>query len=194
MSDRLTPSDQARVVDAMTTVETLMTAEMTADDDRPSSILLRPPRPGDIGWVVGAHGRLYAQEYGWDERFEAMVAEIAAAFIRNFDESRERCWIAAMNETPVGSAFVVRDSGEVARLRMLIVDPIARGHGLGTRLTQECIRFARDAGYVRMTLWTHSVLTAARRIYARAGFRLVSQETHTHFGKELVGETWELSL
>ena len=190
MLDRLVVSDQAKVVDAMATVEALLAPEKAA----PSPIRLRSPAPGDMGWVVGAHGRLYGREYGWDLSFEAMVAEIAAAFIKNFNPTRERGWIAEMNGAPVGSVFVVRDSDEVARLRMLIVDPAARGHGLGKRLTQECLTFARGAGYARMTLWTHSVLTAARHIYEQAGFRLTAQENYTGFGKELVGETWELPL
>jgi DNA-binding MarR family transcriptional regulator/GNAT superfamily N-acetyltransferase len=190
MLERLAAPDQARVVDAMATVEALLIPEPFA----PARVELRPPQPGDMGWVVGTHGRLYAQEYGWDMSFEAMVAEIAAAFVKNFDATRERGWIAVANGGPVGSAFVVRDSDDVARLRLLIVDPAVRGHGLGRRLTEECIAFARAAGYARMTLWTHSVLSAARHIYEQAGFRLSAQETYTGFGKDLVGETWDLSL
>jgi DNA-binding MarR family transcriptional regulator/ribosomal protein S18 acetylase RimI-like enzyme len=190
MLDKLSPADQTRVVDAMAAIEGLLGREAVA----PSPIRLRPPGPGDLGWVVSAHGRLYAQEYGWDHSFEAMVAEIAAAFIRNFDPARERGWIAEMNAVPVGSVFLVKDSDAIARIRMLIVDPAARGQGLGRRLTQECIGFARAAGYTGMTLWTHSVLTAARHIYEQAGFRLTAEETHSHFGQELVGETWDMPL
>jgi DNA-binding MarR family transcriptional regulator/GNAT superfamily N-acetyltransferase len=190
MLEALSGADQARVVAAMDTIETLL----AKDGTQPSPILLRPPGPGDIGWVISRHGSLYAEEYGWDSRFEALVADIAGAFLKNFDSRRERCWIATMDGRPVGSAFLVRDSDEVARLRMLIVDPVARGRGLGTRLTQECIGFARAAGYARITLWTHSVLTAARHIYERAGFKIVTQGTHASFGKELVDETWELTL
>jgi DNA-binding MarR family transcriptional regulator/GNAT superfamily N-acetyltransferase len=190
MLERLAASDQTKVVDAMATVEALLAPQSAA----PAAVELRPPQPGDMGWVVGTHGRLYAQEYGWDLSFEAMVAEIAAAFVKNFDPARERGWIAVVNGVPVGSAFVVRGSDDVARLRLLIVDPAARGRGLGRRLTNECIAFARAAGYARMTLWTHSVLTAARHIYEQAGFRLTAQETYAGFGQELVGETWDLSL
>lgn len=190
MLDKLSGTDQARVVTAMETIEQLLAREGAP----PTPIRLRPPAPGDIGWIVSRHGSLYAEEYGWGSGFEAAVAEIAANFLKNFDSRRERCWIADMDGRPVGSIVLVRDSDEVARLRLLLVDPAARGHGLGTRLTQECIGFARAAGYARITLWTHRVLTAARRIYERAGFKIVAQSTHASFGKELVDETWELAL
>lgn len=190
MLDKLSAADQARVVAAMETIETLLAQA----GPQPAPILLRPPGPGDIGWVISRHGRLYAEEYGWDSRFEALVADIAGAFLKNFDPARERCFIADMDGRPVGSAFLVRESDEVARLRLLIVDPVARGRGLGTRLTEECIGFARAAGYARITLWTHSILTAARHIYGRAGFTLVAQGSHASFGKDLVDETWELAL
>ena len=187
---RLSPAEQARVVGAMATVENLLQPAET----RPPLLLLRNHRPGDMGWVTSAHGALYAQEYGWDISFEALVAKIAAEFIEKFDSQRERCWIAELDGAPVGSAFVVRKTDAVAKLRLLIVDPKARGLGLGKRLVDECMRFAKEAGYSSMTLWTQSILTSARGIYQRAGFKLVGQEPHHSFGVDLVGETWERDL
>lgn len=188
---RLAPADQARVTDAMATVETLLG---TPASPRAPVLLLRQHRPGDMGWVTSAHGALYAREYGWDISFEALVAKITAEFIENFDPQRERCWIAEMNGEPVGSVFVVRKSDEIAKLRLLIIDPKARGLGLGRRLVDECLSFAKDAGYTSMTLWTQSNLTAARAIYQRAGFRRVAEEPHHSFGVDLIGETWERDL
>ena len=187
---KLSPAEQARVVNAMTTVESLLQPSAHP----PPLLLLRNHRPGDMGWVTSAHGALYAQEYGWDISFEALVGKIAAEFIEKFDSQRERCWIAELDGAPAGSVFVVRKTDAVAKLRLLIVDRQARGLGLGKRLVEECLRFARGAGYSSMTLWTQSCLTAARGIYQRAGFRLVAEEPHHSFGVDLIGETWERDL
>jgi len=167
---------------------------MTPDPPLQPSYLLRPPRPGDLGWVIQSHGQLYAEEYGWGEDFEALVAEIVAGYARQHDPKRERCWIAEMDGENVGSVFVVRKSETEAKLRLLLVAPRARGLGLGKRLVDECIQFARQAGYRKLVLWTNSVLTAARHIYVKAGFRLVVSEPNLSFGRELVSETWELDL
>lgn len=188
--DRLPAADQERVVAAMATVEGLL-------DARPEPAipyLLRPPRPGDMGWVVGRHGALYADEYDWDERFEGLVAGIVAAFVADRDPRRERCWIAERDGEPVGSVFLVRQTEEVAKLRLLLVEPAARGLGIGGRLVEECVRFARAAGYRTLTLWTNDVLHAARHLYERAGFRMVAAAPHHSFGHDLVGQTWELAL
>lgn len=156
--------------------------------------ILRQPKPGDMGMIVHKHGALYDLEYGWDEHFEALVAQIVADFVKNFNPERERCWIAEMNDEVVGSIFVVEGSEEVAKLRLLLVDPKARGLGLGTRLVEECIQFAKNVGYTKMVLWTNSNLLEARHIYQKKGFELVAEEPHHSFGHDLVGETWELVL
>jgi GNAT superfamily N-acetyltransferase len=156
--------------------------------------ILRQPKPGDMGMVVHKHGALYDQEYGWDQHFEALVAQIVADFVKNFNPQRERCWIAEMNGEVVGSIFVVDGREEVAKLRLLLVDPKARGLGLGTRLVEECIQFAKNVGYKKMVLWTNSNLLKARHIYQKTGFELVAEEHHHSFGHDLVGETWELRL
>jgi GNAT superfamily N-acetyltransferase len=159
-----------------------------------SPVKLRAPLAGDMGRVVQMHGELYAREFGYDAAFEALVAEIAAGFVRGFKPKFERCWIAELNGEVVGSVFLVKVSPKVSKLRLLIVDSRARGLGLGKRLTQACIRFARAAGYKKMVLWTQSHLAAARRIYQAEGFRLVSSEKHRSFGKRLVAEVWQLKL
>src|SRR5215813_12151088 len=186
----LTAGDRQHLVRAMGEIQSLL----DAPDASKSPYILRPHKPGDIGWVIHRHGALYAQEYGWDERFEALVAEIAAKFVQNFDSRRERCWIAEKDGENIGSVFLVKESDETARLRMLLVEPRARGLGLGKRLVQECIEFARQARYRKITLWTQSVLLAARGIYQSAGFQCVHQEAHNEFGYDLVSETWELTL
>ena len=190
MLRRLSSPDRSRLVEAMHTVERLLGAEAAL----PGAVRLRGPAPGDLGWVVQRHGALYAGEYGWDERFEGLVAGVVAEFARRFDPRRERCWIAERDGEKVGSVFLVRHTDEVAKLRLLLVEPAARGVGLGSRLVAECVRFARGAGYRRVTLWTNDVLHAARHIYQAAGFRLVEREPHRQFGTGLVGETWELVL
>lgn len=186
----LSTEDQRRLLDAMQTIESVLDQDFKFS----GTFILRTHEPGDMGWVVQRHGVLYAREYGWDERFEALVARIVADFVDGYDPARERCWIAEMGGEAVGCVFVVRDSEKVAKLRLLLVEPKARGLGLGTRLVEECIRFARRAGYDTLTLWTNSVLVDARRIYEEHGFRLVEEEPHNSFGKDLVGQNWELKL
>jgi DNA-binding MarR family transcriptional regulator/GNAT superfamily N-acetyltransferase len=187
---KLDDGERATVINAMATIE--HTLEPPARE--PAGFLLRSHRPGDIGWIVSRHGAIYAQEYGWDISFEALAAEIAAQFIRSYDPAREHCWIAELGGEPVGSVFLVKASDEVAKLRLLLVEKKARGLGIGRALTEQCIRFARQAGYTSITLWTQSILVAARGIYQRAGFRRVKEEMHHSFGVDLVGETWELTL
>ena len=156
--------------------------------------IIRDVRPGDIGWIIHRQGVLYNQEYGWDEKFEALVAEIAGKFFTSYDPKRERCWIAERNNEIIGCIFCVKESKTVARLRLLYVEPSARGLGVGSRLVDECISFAKRAGYRKLTLWTNSVLHSARRIYEHAGFYKVSEEKHHSFGHDLVSQTWELKL
>ena len=179
-----------RLVGAMAAIEDILEPPAV---ERPA-FLLRSHRPGDIGWVVSRHGAVYAAEYGWDISFEALVAEITAQFIRSFDATREHCWIAEVDGAPAGSIFLVKSSDEVAKLRLLLVDKNARGLGIGRALTEQCIRFARESGYLKIVLWTQSILVTAREIYQRAGFVHVATEPHHSFGVDLVGETWEMKL
>jgi len=190
MLGNLSVADQRHLIGAMQTIERLLGAQ----PEPRAPYLLRSHQPGDMGWVVHRHGVLYAREYGWDEQFEALVASVTAKFIQHYDAKGERCWIAERGGEIVGSVFLVKQSKTVAKLRLLLVEPEARGLGIGARLVSECIRFARHVGYRKITLWTNSVLLAARHIYQEAGFRLVDEETHHSFGRELVGETWELTL
>lgn len=186
----LAPEGQTRLLEALHAIEDVLGAR----PDRTSAYLLRSPQAGDLGWVVHRHGVLYAAEYGWNEEFEALVAEIVARFVQDHDPKRERCWIAEQDGANVGSVFLVKKSPSVAQLRLMLVEPRARGLGIGTRLVSECVQFAQRVGYRKMTLWTNSVLAAARHIYAKAGFRIVRTERHRSFGHRLVGETWELTL
>lgn len=181
-------ADAPIVVEAMTTIAALLDGQ-----PRPAATL-RAPRPGDMGWVVQSHGALYAAEYGFDAAFEGLVAEIVAKYLATFDASRERCWIADLVGKPVGSVFLVKASDDVAKLRLLLIDPAARGQRLGHRLVDEAVSFARQCGYRKVVLWTQSNLMAARRIYQAAGFTLTATEPHRSFGQNLVGETWELTL
>jgi DNA-binding MarR family transcriptional regulator/GNAT superfamily N-acetyltransferase len=192
MLGALSEADQLRLVHAIETIERVLGAQ----PEHRVPYILRPHQSGDMGWVVQRNGMLYNQEYGWDETFEALVAEITAGFIRNFAPKLERCWIAEKEGENVGAVFLVRhpEREGVARLRLLLVEPKARGLGIGKRLVQECTRFARQAGYDRITLWTNDVLHAARRIYQEEGYQLVREEPHHSFGHDLVGQTWELEL
>src|SRR5580698_2831806 len=190
MLGKLSEADQKRLVDAMHTIEKLLGAQ----PESRNPYLLRSHRPGDMGWVVHRHGAFYASEYGWDQRFEALTAQIVAKFILNFDPQRERCWIAEQDGAMLGSVFLVKKSDRIAKLRLLLVEPSARGLGIGKRLVDECIKFARETGYRQITLWTQSNLHAARHIYKTAGFRLTKQETVKQFGHEMTSETWDLKL
>jgi DNA-binding MarR family transcriptional regulator/predicted N-acetyltransferase YhbS len=187
--DALPAPAQRELVGAATTLERLLGGRGDA-----SAISLRALNPGDLGWVIERHGALYAAEYGWNAEFEALVAEICAKFVRTLKPTRERAWIADWDGVPVGSVFVVEKSRRVAQLRLLLVEPSARGHGIGARLVNECVRFARRAGYRSMTLWTQSVLTSARRIYEAAGFTLSWEHSHRAFGAALTEQVWDLDL
>lgn len=186
----LSTAARTELVGAMRAIE----HALGAPQPPPTPYLIRPPHAGDLGWVVHRHGVLYAQEYGWGQRFEALVARIVADFVNDFDARRERCWIAERNGENVGSIFVVAKSKKVAQLRLLLVEPSARGLGIGRRLVSECVRFARQAGYREMILWTHDVLDAARHLYEDAGFRLASEKRHKLFGPRLTGQSWSLNL
>lgn len=194
---RLPGAEQDRLLAAMDTVRTLLLPATAAGPISPvgaGAVLLRPPAPGELGWVVQRNGALYAQEYGWNGSYEALVARIVADYAQNRDPAREAAWIAETDGRPVGCVFCVRLDDDTAKLRLLLVEPSARGRGVGGRLVDECLDFARRAGYRRMVLWTNDVLTAARRIYVRAGFTLAEREPHTSFGADLVGENWTRDL
>jgi DNA-binding MarR family transcriptional regulator/N-acetylglutamate synthase-like GNAT family acetyltransferase len=193
MLSGLSAAEQRRLLDAMRTIERLLGNHPESAEKAP--YLLRPHQPGDMGWVVHRHGVLYSQEYGYDERFEALVANIVAHFIERYDSKRERCWIAEKDGEIVGSVFLVMKSKTVAKLRLLLVEPSARGLGIGKRLVGECVRFGRQVGYKKITLWTQSELGAARHLYQEAGFHLTQKKTHSSWSKDnLVAETWEVKL
>jgi len=190
MLKKLSPTERKQLVDAVRTVGRLL-----GDKAQPRTpYLLRQHQPGDMGWIVHRQAILYAEEYGWDGTYEALAAEIVAQFIKNYDPKCERCWIAEKDGERVGAVFVAKASDETAKLRLLHVEPEARGLGIGKRLVDECVRFARQAGYQKMTLWTQDILHAARHLYKQAGFRIVREEQHHSFGKDLTAETWELDL
>jgi DNA-binding MarR family transcriptional regulator/N-acetylglutamate synthase-like GNAT family acetyltransferase len=193
MLGKLAAADQARLIAAMDTIESLLGGD-AAKPDAKRGYNLRAPVPGDFGWVVKRNAELYAQEYHWTEPFEGVCAQIVADFANKFDPKRERCWIAEMDGENIGCVFLAQESATVARIRLLLVDPKARGLGLGKRLVDECIGFARDAGYKKITLWTHSVLTAARHIYQEAGFTLTRSEKHKSWSRPVVSEHWDLDL
>jgi DNA-binding MarR family transcriptional regulator/GNAT superfamily N-acetyltransferase len=187
----ISAADRSRLLDAMRRIEQVLSPPAP----KAAPFILRPPQAGDLGWVVQRHGALYAQEYQYDERFEALVAGIVAEFVQTLDARRERCWIAEKDGEPVGSVFLVRKSDKTAKLRLLLVEPSARRLGIGKRLVEECVRFAQQVGYRKILLWTQGELKAARGIYKGAGFRLVGEKTHASWGrKDLVAETWELKL
>jgi len=188
--DALSPENRGRLIQAMQRIEDLLARER----DRPQPILLRTHRAGDMGWVVYRHGVLYAREYKFDQTFEALAAEITAKFIRNFDSRRERCWMAERGGDIVGSVFLVKVSKHTAKLRLLLVEPSTRGLGLGRRLVEECVQFAREAGYKKIVLWTQSILIAARATYKQQGFELIHSQPERNFGHDLIAETWELKL
>ncbi|MEZ5419904.1 MAG: helix-turn-helix domain-containing GNAT family N-acetyltransferase [Vicinamibacterales bacterium] len=189
--ERLSPDERGRLLAAMRTIEDALSGRPPS----PPAVVIRPHRPGDLGWVVSLHGALYAEEYGWDGSFEALVAGVAKEIIEKFDPAHDGCWIAEVDGRRVGSVCLVRKSATVAKLRLLIVDPSARGLRIGTRLVDECLRFARRAGYRKVTLWTNSILDAARHIYEQAGFvKVETGPVERMFGKDLVFETWELAL
>jgi DNA-binding MarR family transcriptional regulator/ribosomal protein S18 acetylase RimI-like enzyme len=202
MLGHLSPAERRRVVDAMRLIQTSLgkpgdaaVAEAAHEHERDvEPCTLREHRAGDMGWIVSRQGALYAEEYGWTTEYEALAADIVAQVLKNFDATRERCWIAERNTAPVGAVMIVKHSDAVAKLRLLHVERAARGLGIGKRLVDECIRFARAAGYQKITLWTQASLLDARHLYRTAGFTCVSQEPHHRFGRDLVAETWELSL
>jgi DNA-binding MarR family transcriptional regulator/GNAT superfamily N-acetyltransferase len=185
----LEPEARAGLVSAMTTVQKALGAPLPA-----GKVTFREPRSGDLGWIVQRHGELYWREWGYDQRFEALVATIVGEYVANRVPEREHCWIAELDGERVGSVFLVRKSQTVAKLRLLLVEPGARGHGIGMKLVRKCTEFAREAGYREITLWTQSELTAARRLYVAEGYKLVDSSPHADFGKQCVSETWSLKL
>jgi DNA-binding MarR family transcriptional regulator/GNAT superfamily N-acetyltransferase len=193
MLGKLAPAEQARLIAAMTAIETLLEGQLQEPAPQPR-YTLRAPRPGDFGWIIKRNAELYAQDYGWVAPFEGVCAQIVADFVNKFNATRERGWIAEIAGENVGSLMLANDGDGVARLRLLLVEPKARGLGIGARLVDEAIRFARSAGYRKISLWTHSVLTAARHIYQSAGFKLVRSEEHQSWGEPVVSEHWDLEL
>jgi len=189
--DDLNEEEQVKLLKAMQSIQSILEKKSFKFSE---AFFIRMHQPGDMGWVTHRHGVLYYEEYGWDERFEALVAQITVDFINNYNPKKERCFIAEMNGEIVGSVFIVQSSETVAKLRLLLVEPSARGMGLGNKLVQECINFAKRAGYKKMILWTNSILVEARHIYEKAGFNIVATEKHQSFGHDLVGETWELNF
>jgi DNA-binding MarR family transcriptional regulator/GNAT superfamily N-acetyltransferase len=190
MLQELSPTERKHVVDAVQTLRRLL-----GDTEEPRTpYLMRQQQPGDMGWIVHRQAILYAEEYGWDGTYEGLAAEVVAQFIKNYEPKRERAWVAEKDGERVGAVFVAKESDAVAKLRLLHVEPEARGLGIGKRLVAECVRFARQAGYQKMTLWTQSILHAARHIYKEAGFQVVHEQKHHSFGKDLTAETWELNL
>lgn len=194
MLERLPANKQRQLLGSMHTIETILGPADSGNSTSGSSYLLRPHQPGDMGWIVHRQGVLYAREYGYDEQFEALAAEVVAKFIQQYDPKRERCWIAEKDGEVVGSVFLVTKSKTISQLRLLYVEPATRGLGIGSRLVGECVRFARQVASKKMILWTQSELHAARHIYKKAGFRVVKRTPHHSFSKDLVAETWELSL
>ena len=194
MLGKLAPARQTQLIAAMNLIEQLLGGEDELKPSERRDYIVREPRPGDFGWIVKRNAEIYADEYGWTAPFEGVCSQIVADFVNKFDPKRERCWIAEMKGENVGSIMLAKDDDDTARIRLLLLDPKARGLGIGTRLVDECIRFARRAGYKKITLWTHSVLTAARHIYQKAGFRLMRTERHRSWGRPVVSEHWDLEL
>lgn len=192
MLAKLSDAGQGHLTAAMRSIEQLLGDE--PDVSARQKYTLRAPRPGDFGWIVARHAALYAEEYKWSEPFEGLCAQIVAEFVNKHDPKRERCWIAELDGQNIGSIILVKESEDVARIRLLLVEPNARGLGVGVRLVEECLSFARRAKYRKITLWTHSVLVAARKIYERAGFKLVSTQRHNNWGEHVVSETWDLEF